>query len=606
MMTIVNAKEAFLFLIRLIRPFKFNISVMFMVAIFWAIDLSVRPYLLKIILNRLTNTSPSETFHILLIPILAYLGMGILLSFLYRMYGYFVEIKMIPYLRQNIAMKMFNHLLGHCHSYYQDNFAGSLTNKVNDLINSIHELLQLSIDRIFCHILALGIAIFAMSQVHMKFALSLGIWAILFSSFTVLWGKKLTCLADKWSETASMTTGKLVDALSNILSIRLFCAEKQEKKSFHKAVSQTVAAEQNMQWAYFYIWLFYAISFAFLLGISIYFLLTEREKGHITVGDFALILTLNLAIANFFWELTRDFSQLSKHLGKVIQALRVTSLPHAITDVKGATSLKVSQGKIVFEQVIFQYKEAQPLFQNLSLTIAAGQKVGLVGYSGSGKSTFVNLILRLYDVQHGRILIDTQDIGAVTQSSLRQAIALIPQEPSLFHRTLEENLRYGRWNAEQDEILTAAKKAHAQEFIVSLPQGYQSLVGERGIKLSGGQRQRISIARAFLKNAPILILDEATSQMDSVTESLIQESLWELMEGKTTLVIAHRLSTLLHMDRILVFDNGKIVEDGNHPTLLKKGGLYKTLWESQVGGFLPEHQNQVPNNTLSLSDYIEF
>ena len=210
------------------------------------------------------------------------------------------------------------------------------------------------------------------------------------------------------------------------------------------------------------------------------------------------------------------------------------------------------------------------------------------GYSGGGKSTFVNLILRLYDVTDGHVLIDDQDIRDVTQDSLRGNIAMIPQDPSLFHRSLLENIRYGRIEATDDAVIEAAKKAHANDFIRRLPQGYESLVGERGVKLSGGQRQRIAIARAILKNAPILILDEATSQLDSITEREIQDSLWELMQHKTTIVIAHRLSTLLHMDRIIVFDQGKIVEDGTHTELLNKKGLYKKLWDAQVGGFLQD------------------
>jgi ATP-binding cassette subfamily B protein len=214
--------------------------------------------------------------------------------------------------------------------------------------------------------------------------------------------------------------------------------------------------------------------------------------------------------------------------------------------------------------------------------------VGLVGYSGSGKTTFVNLILRMYNISEGNIFIDDQNIANVTQESLRSNIGIIPQEASLFHRTLMENIRYGRLDASDVEVIEAAKKAHAHEFIERLPEQYESLVGERGVKLSGGQRQRIAIARAILKNASILILDEATSQLDSVTESYIQESLWNLMQDKTTIVIAHRLSTLLHMDRILVFDKGKIIQDGKHSELLTDKGLYKTLWDAQIGGFLPE------------------
>jgi len=269
----------------------------------------------------------------------------------------------------------------------------------------------------------------------------------------------------------------------------------------------------------------------------------------------------------------------------LIVSLEIQDKPNAIT-------LNCTQGQITFNQVKFHYKSTEPLFQNKSIEIQAGQKVGLVGYSGSGKSTFVNLILRLYDVTDGAILIDGQDIRDVTQDSLRENIAMIPQDPSLFHRSLMENIRYGRIDTTDEEVIEAAKKAHAHGFIEKLQQGYGSLVGERGVKLSGGQRQRIAIARAILKNAPILILDEATSQLDSVTENLIQESLWKLMQNKTTIVIAHRLSTLLHMDRILVFDKGKIVEDGTHSDLLARGGVYKNLWDAQVGGFLDDEKTE--------------
>jgi ATP-binding cassette subfamily B protein len=243
--------------------------------------------------------------------------------------------------------------------------------------------------------------------------------------------------------------------------------------------------------------------------------------------------------------------------------------------------------------VKFAYEGGASVFDDLSVRIPAGQRVGLVGYSGSGKSTFVSLILRLYEPQSGRVLIDGTDVRQITQASLHAHLGLIPQDPSLFHRSLMENIRYGRQGASDEEVITAARKAHAHDFIQNVPGGYAALVGERGIKLSGGQRQRVAIARVVLKNAPILILDEATSSLDSVTEKAIQETLSELMRGRTVLVVAHRLSTIAHLDRILVFDAGRIVEDGSHAQLLAAGGLYETLWTRQAGGFLPDSSDSV-------------
>jgi ATP-binding cassette subfamily B protein len=292
------------------------------------------------------------------------------------------------------------------------------------------------------------------------------------------------------------------------------------------------------------------------------------------------------------WLAGLELPLLFKEIGICRQALTIIQDPHDITDALQAKPLKVTRGEIVFDHVTFHYLNHQNLFEDKTISLQAGQKVGLVGFSGSGKSTFANLILRYYDVQGGRILIDGQDISKVTQNSLREQISMIPQDPSLFHRSLMENIRYGRLDATDEEVIEASKKAHCHDFIQKMPEKYHALVGERGVKLSGGQRQRIAIARAILKNAPILILDEATSALDSVTEREIQEGLEILMEKHTTLVIAHRLSTLSGMDRILVFNEGKIVEDGTHEELIKSGGHYARMWDMQAGGFLPETSQQ--------------
>ncbi len=494
---------------------------------------------------------------------------------------------MIPQLRLKIEESAFNLLLEKTHSYYQNVFAGALATKVNHLSSSVPDLLQLIIDDFLYTFVALNIAIVTLWNTSPRFALLTLAWASLFFGTAFLCSKYFTSLAAAWAQSQSTLTGKVVDSLSNILAVRLFTGKPKEKSIMGQAFYDAQSAEQELQKAYFWIWVSYSTSFIILQGISFYWLLKGYQDKWITIGDFALILMLNSQLFSELWNLTRRVSSFSDYYGRITEALQVILPSPEIQDLPDAKVLITRGGEIHFDHIFFSYPNSDPLFENLTITLTAGQKVGLVGYSGGGKTTFINLLSRLYDLTGGRIFIDGQDIKEVIQDSLRAHIALIPQDPSLFHRTLMENIRYGRRDATDNEVIEAAKQADAHKFIIKLHQGYDALVGERGIKLSGGQRQRIAIARAILKNAPILILDEATSQLDSITESQIQDNLWNQMEGKTTLVIAHRLSTLLRMDRILVFDQGKVVEDGHHSKLLMHKGLYQSLWDAQVGGFLP-------------------
>lgn len=582
----------FRFIRAMLRPYSFSVGVMLVVAVIFAAQTSISPYILKLMVNRLIAEPEVDPFIALIGPVAMYLATSFIISTAFRFYDYFVTYMMIPSLRKKISTYCIEHLLKLSHQFYQNNFAGSLGSKVSELVMAVPDLLQIIIDRFFSHGLALIIAVFTLWQVNARFALILLIWSVILLGIALLTSRTLTRLAAEWAFKGHRVTGRIVDTLSNMLTVRLFARGKNEDAWLTASIDEARSAERALELCYFKLWLFYGYSFFFVQCLNFYFLLQGRAEGWVTVGDFALVLTLNMNVMEFLWKMTQEFSKFSKLQGRIRQDLADLMVAPEIEDKVGAKELSLTRGEITFDKVHFQYKGAEPLFQQKSATIHPGEKVGLVGYSGSGKTTFVNLILRLYDVASGRIMIDGQNIQEVTQDSLHKVIGMIPQDPSLFHRTLMENIRYGRPEATKKEAIEAAKKAHAHEFIQDLPENYDALVGERGVKLSGGQRQRIAIARAILKNAPILILDEATSQLDSVTESYIQDSLWELMQGKTTLVIAHRLSTLLHMDRILVFDKGKIVEDGTHQELLIKGGLYTTLWEAQVGGFLPEKKKE--------------
>ncbi len=573
------------FMLDTLRPFKFLILGQFTVGIIWAIDISLRPYILKTIIDKLPTITSSTAVAELSLPIIFYVSMSLLITLAFRFYDY-IWLKLNPFLKRHVGDILMQKMMRHTLTTFQNHFAGNLANKIKDVMSGIPDLLRLAINHFFSHFLALIIAIPTVWTISYKFSWLLAIWIIIFVTGSLSFAKRARRLCVESAEVRSLVVGKVVDILSNITSVHLFAAQATESKSFRLHLDDYVAADQRRDWWFLGMFTFQGLSFVIYQAICFILLVQGFKDNTVTAGDFALLVSVNIAIVDCLWQLSTDVQLFSEITGNITQGLHIVLSPIDILDKPDAKILNVTDGRITFSNVQFNYKGNSVLFQNKSIVIESGQKVGLVGYSGGGKSTFANLILRLYDVTDGNILIDGQDIRDVTQDSLHKSIAMIPQDPSLFHRTLLENIRYGRNDATDDEVIIAAKRAHADAFISKLPNGYASLVGERGIKLSGGQRQRIAIARAILKNAPILILDEATSQLDSVTENEIQDSLWQLMQNKTTIVIAHRLSTLLHMDRVLVFDQGKIVEDGSHNELLAHGGMYKTLWSAQVGGFL--------------------
>lgn len=576
------------------HPYSLMMFTVFVV--FEAFLPSANAYLLKVLLDGVIATG--SQLHLLmgalLVPAVLYVCVQILMNVVYSLHR-IAQLQFYPKVKSDIAGTMHHYLSQHSYRYFSEHFSGSLSKKIFDLCIGAESLVQILTHTILPRILSVLVSSVILYTVHPLFGLMLFIWALCYIAISYLMSEKSEQLSYATSEAGTVMSGKLVDSIINIMSTKLFTNANHEQNVVFNSINNLMAKDRALQWYLLKAYCIQGILIAILVAMLLAGLIYGRLHHFVTVGDFALILTLCSVIAANIFNIGEDILRFSKEAGNCRQALNIIVEPHEIQDKPNAAELKVTNGKIVFDKVQFQYQGAEPLFENKTVIIEPGQKVGLVGHSGGGKSTFVNLILRLFDVNQGSITIDGYDIKEVTQQSLRHNIGMIPQDPSLFHRTLLENIQYGRVDATQEEVIAAAKHAHAHEFIETLPQGYDSLVGERGVKLSGGQRQRIAIARAFLKNAPILILDEATSQLDSVTEQYIQDSLWDLMDshdeasgegGKTTIVIAHRLSTLLHMDRILVFDKGKIVEDGTHQELLAKGGMYSELWKAQVGGFL--------------------
>jgi ATP-binding cassette subfamily B protein len=433
------------------------------------------------------------------------------------------------------------------------------------------------------------VAVVLLARAHGQLALFVGIWAVLFIVISFYLAARSRPHALKASAARSETTGQIVDAVTNLSSVRLFARIKFERKFLNDRLKTELKDVRKSNWYNERVKWFQFVAGAILKIGTLYYAINLWSRGAIQVADFVMASSLALLIISEARNLSRRFLDFFEQIGNVSNGVYTIIRPHEIIDRDRPIDHTITQGKIEFRDINFNYSEEKNVFENFSITISSGQRVGLVGLSGSGKSTFVNLVLRLFDPQSGKILIDGVDIRDMSQEALHDQISLIPQDPSLFHRTLLENIRYGRLQASDREVVEAAKKANAHEFIQQIREGYDSMVGERGVKLSGGQRQRIAIARVILKDAPILILDEATSSLDSITERTIQDTLDKEMNGKTVIVVAHRLSTISHLDRILVFEHGKIVEDGSHTDLLALKGAYHRLWQMQAGGFLPEN-----------------
>jgi ATP-binding cassette subfamily B protein len=558
-------------------------------ALAWTLDNLAWPYIMKILIDKITAYTGDglSVWSYLSLPILLGVSLWVSVEIFYRGAGILMAFG-IPKLEADVRLSMFDYVQKHSYRYFSDNFAGAISNKISDMTQSFTRIIQSLIFLFVPATLALLLSTLFFATVSPFFGSILGGWIVVHAAVCIYFSKPCDEYALIHSNARSDLTGKVVDALTNHINIRLFAKNRYEIDYLKKYQEDEQKKHFRSLWVIEKMKLFLGLASFFGPGILLNgYMLFEWGQGHISAGDVVYLFNTSWNMMMMAWFAGLELPLFFKEIGIAKQALGLIQLTHEIADKPSAKPLVVDKGIITFENVSFRYGDQEAIFQNKNLIIHAGEKVGLVGFSGSGKTTFVHLILRYYDLDKGRILIDHQDIASVTLDSLRSAISMIPQDPTLFHRSIRENIAYGKIGASPEEILEAAKKAHVDEFVQSLPEKYDALVGERGIKLSGGQKQRVAIARAILKNAPILILDEATSSLDSVTEKHIQEGLVELMRNKTTLVIAHRLSTLSDMDRILVFDKGVIIEEGSHEELIRLKGHYALLWSLQAGGFLP-------------------
>ena len=494
-----------------------------------------------------------------------------------------------------LKQQSYDYLIEHSYSFFSNNFTGSLVQRVNRFARAFETLS----DRLIWDVLPLFVRIILtviiVSAINKWIAIVIIVWITVFLLFNIVfsrWKLKYDILV---AAIDSKTTGYLADTIANQNTIQLFNGQKFESRGYG-AVTDEQAKMTKFSWNLDatieagQAFLGFAIQF-----LLFYFAIKYWQQGLITIGVFVLLQVYIIGLIHELWGFTRVVRNAYQSYADAKEMVEILLLPHEINDIPEAkelivkTGLPAQAGEIKFENLTFNFNETRKVLENINLTIKPGEKVALVGPSGAGKTTFVRLLLRLYSPTSGKILIDGQDIAKVSQESLRKSISMVPQDPILFHRTLAENIAYGKRDATKKEIEQAAMLAHFNKFISNLPFGFETYVGERGIKLSGGERQRVAIARAILKNAPVLVLDEATSSLDSHSEMLIQDALNNLMQDKTVIVVAHRLSTIQKMDRIIVIDNGKIIEQGSHLELLANtGSLYKKLWELQAGGFLKE------------------
>lgn len=490
-----------------------------------------------------------------------------------------------------IRWQVHRYLLKQSMTFYQDEFAGRVATKLMQTALAVRECVLKLFDVLNYVIVYFIGALILVGSSDWKLAIPFVGWLVLYIGLLRYFIPRIGKVAEEQADARSAMTGRVVDSYTNIQTIKLFSHARREAAYAKDAMGgfmDTVYRSMRLGTGLFgLLEMLNALLLAAVGAMAIWLWLGEL----VTVGAVAVAISLVLRLSSMSHWIMWEMSGLFENIGTVRDGINSISLPRLVEDKPNAKDISVTDGKIEFDHVRFHYGKTKGVIEDLSLTVKPGEKVGIVGRSGAGKSTLVNLLLRFYDIEAGRIVIDGQDIAAVTQDSLRAQIGMVTQDTSLLHRSLRENILYGRPDASEADMLTAAERAEALEFVGMLTdpkgrKGFDAHVGERGVKLSGGQRQRVAIARVMLKDAPILILDEATSALDSEVEAAIQENLYRLMEGKTVIAIAHRLSTIAAMDRLIVMDKGRVIEEGTHEELIAAGGLYAQLWQRQSGGFL--------------------
>lgn len=526
------------------------------------------------------------------------IGMGALLLIILPLSVFLQSSLMHQGILGNFPMRIrwlaHRYLLGQSYQFFQDEFSGRIATKIMQTALALRETIMRMVDVLLYMLVYFSGILFLAASLDWRLLIPLLSWFVIYCGLLRYFLPQLSKVAKAQADARSDMTGRIVDTYTNIATVKLFSHSQREEQYAQEGMSyfvKTVYPQMRLATSLSsLVWLLNALLIFSIAAISIWLWSNLAITAGAIAAAIALVLRLNGMAQTIMW----DVSSIFENIGTVQDGLNTIAAPRLVQDVQDAYEVNLSKTDIEFKDVLFNYgKQQKTLLKDFNLTIKSGEKIGLVGRSGAGKSTLVNLILRFYDIQSGHILIDGHDIKAIKQESLRKHIGMVTQDTALLHRSVRENLLYGRPEASEEEMIAAAKQAEAHDFILELEdsqgrKGYDAHVGERGIKLSGGQRQRVAIARVLLKNAPILFLDEATSALDSEVEAAIQSNFDSLMHNKTVIAIAHRLSTIAAMDRLIVMDRGRIIEQGTHQELIALNGAYAQLWSRQSGGFLPE------------------
>lgn len=576
------------FLWQVIKPYRKWYFLMLLAPLFTAFYIFANNYSLKLLVDAFSAENSIE-YAELMVPIVLFISAQVALDLFWRLSD-FAEWKAEPHARQRLLSAAYDYVQYHSYHYFQNTPSGTVISKLKGILDgydSVFSNIHHIVGKNFCIVF---VSVFVLLLVNASVFWFMLVWCVVVMAVMMPMALKLNRLSNKVAESKHQVMGVFADNITNIFSLFYFAKRGAEHQRLNHLMSDDFVPRQIHLYKYdFKFNLIGSVLYWFMLISVFIFMIYLRKSGNISTGDFLFVMLTAITVSFELWTLMGGLCTFLKELGDFKSSFSILQMPHDQVDAPNARAFEVHHGAVEFKEVRFAYEHADPVFKNLNLVIKPGEKIGLVGHSGAGKSTLISLLLKNFKLTAGQIFIDGESIDNINSDSLRQQISLIPQDIMLFHRSIGENIGYAKENATLEEIKQAAAMASIDEFIESLPEKYDTLVGERGVKLSGGQRQRIAIARAFLKNASIVVLDEATSSLDSLSEQEIQQSINNMLEQNkaTVIAIAHRLSTIRHMDRIVVMEGGAIIEEGTFDALINnEQGYFKKLWDSQVNGMV--------------------